>query len=129
MAYNVLTGEIGQGKKYLVAGAQSVVYNTVTYATGSTFIGVQGVSAFTYTGTGTQEVNEVLEAYASGLELVGNALDNPVFPETTNLLGFGVEVTQTSKDAILNDTTAIMGFGVEFENTDYYVQQIIERRL
>lgn len=129
MAYNVLTGEIVQGKKYLVAGVQSVVYNTVTYATGSTFVGVQGVSAFTYTGSGTQEVNEVLEFYSSGLELVGNALDNPIFPETTNLLGFGVEVTQTLKDTIFNDTTAIMGFGVEFETGDYYVQQIIERRM
>lgn len=130
MAYNVVTGEIVQGRKYLVVGTQSVIYNGNTITTGNKFTGVSGVATFTYTGSGTQEVNEVLEAYGSGIELVGNELDEPVtFPESTNLLGFGAELTQTPKDAIFNDMTIIMGFGIEFEVNDDYIVQIVERRL
>src|SRR5687767_40764 len=100
--YAVVTGGITPGVLYKVIGAQSVVYNGGTYATGSTFRGVAGVSAFTYSGSGTQEVNEVWELKGGGIEYIQNGadiIDNYyTFDQQTVLKGFAVEYVQSGAD-------------------------------
>lgn len=127
--YNVVSGEIQPNYLYRVVGGQSVVYNGITYNTNSTFIGVSGISSFTFTGSGTQIVNQLTELRGAGIELVNDSNDLPIFPETTVLRGFGVEFVQQGKDIVFNDTTTIMGFSIEFVDYPIYAFQIITRRL
>lgn len=49
----ILTGNIKAGGFYLVKGQKSIIYNTITYPTNSIFLGVDGISGYTYSGTGT----------------------------------------------------------------------------
>lgn len=49
---NILTGSIVAGAYYLVTGTKSIIYNTVTYPTGSIFLGVSGITGYTYSGVG-----------------------------------------------------------------------------
>ena len=49
----VTTGNILPGRRYLAATSGSITYNGVSYAVGTTFIGVEGVTAFTPVGGGT----------------------------------------------------------------------------
>lgn len=46
----VPSGSIAVGKTYLVVG-NNIVYNSITYTPGNTFIGITGVTTFTGTGT------------------------------------------------------------------------------
>jgi hypothetical protein len=127
--YNVVSGEIQPNYLYKVVGDQSVVYNGTAYSTNSTFRGVLGVSNFTFSGTGTQILNQLTELYGVGVEFGNDSNDLPVFPETTTLKGFGVEFVQQGKDIIFNDTTTIKGFSFEFVDHPIYAFQIITKRL
>lgn len=127
--YIITSGQIQPNHFYKVVGGQSVVYNAVTYNTGDNFRGVTGVATFTYTGSGTQEVNQLTEVLGAGIEFVLDANDLPVFPETTVLKGFGIEFVQQGKDIVFNDTTTIKGFSIEWVDHPIYAFQISTRRL
>ena len=49
----VVSGNILPGYRYLAATAGSITYNGVSYAVGTTFLGVEGVTTFTPVGGGT----------------------------------------------------------------------------
>jgi hypothetical protein len=127
MAYTITSGQVQPGVLYLVNGQQSVVYNGTTYASGTTFRGVTGTSSFTYTGTGTQSVTEVLELYAAAISFVENALDLPHFNVTTQLNSFGVEFVQNKGDMKTTDTTQINCFSVEVMDYPYLLTPIYRR--
>jgi hypothetical protein len=127
--FNVPTDAVQSGVLYRVAGEQTATYNSVAYATGSTFRGVVGFTSFTYSGSGTQIVNQVTEFASASLEYVGNSTDLPTFPESTILKGFAIEFAQQGDDIHVEETTIIKGFAIEFVDTNNYVFQILTRRL
>jgi hypothetical protein len=129
MAYSVINGQIKPGILYVVAGSQSVTYNSITYATGQQFRGISGLMNFAYSGTGTQLVNEVQEFTGGGIEFGETAVGNPSFPETTLLLGMAVEFELTDAEKIVTETTKITGFAIELIDYPIYSFEIIEARL
>lgn len=127
--YNITSGNILADVLYLVYGSQSVIYNGVTYTTDQTFRGAQSISTFTFFGTGTQIVYELLELQASALIFDENNIDYPLFPEITRLKGFEIEYQQNANDIIFNDITALNGFAMELLDYPFYSFQISETRL
>lgn len=127
--YNIVSGQIQPNYLYKVVGGKSVVYNSNTYNTYDIFRGVIGVAGFTYTGSGTEEVNQLIELLGSGIEYVEDRNDLPLFPETTELKGFGIEFVQQGKDIVFNDTTIIKGFSIEWVDYPIYAFQILTRRI
>jgi len=127
--YNISSGNIQVGILYLVYGTQSVTYNGTTYTTGQSFRGVATVSTFTFSGTGTQFVSEILELQGSAIIFDENALDKPIFLSTTNLNGFAIEYQQNANDIIFNDITTIKGFAMELLDYPFYSFAITETRL
>lgn len=126
--FNIPTNGIQSGVLYIVAGDQTATYNSVAYATGSTFRGV-GFTSFTYSGSGTQIVNQVTEFASAGIEYVGNSTDLPTFPESTILKGFAIEFMQQGDDIQVDETTIIKGFSIEYVDPNNYIFQILTRRL
>ncbi|MBB5395638.1 hypothetical protein [Mucilaginibacter sp. AK015] len=127
MAYNVLSGEIQAGILYQVVGAQSVIYNSSTYLTGQYFSGVVSEKTFTYSGTGTQGLNEILQFNGVAIEFDNEA--NISFFDTSILGGFAIEYYMNSDEQIINDITQISGFALELLDYPYYSFLIIEERL
>lgn len=128
MGYNIVSGEIASGALYYVAGTQSVVYNTSTYTTGQFFRGVPGIRVFTYSGTGTQSVNEIPELRGLSIEYVEVSADEPVYPETTAFKGFAIEYELNNDEKIVLETTKLTGFGLEFIDYPFYAFEIAETR-
>jgi len=124
--FNITSGNIVAGVLYTVYGAQSVVYNGTTYTTGQRFRGVLGVTTFTFSGTGTQLVYEVLEFTGFAIELTEASLDLPVFTDATLLNGFALEFAQNANDISFNDTTQIAGFSLELIDYPFYSFEIAE---
>jgi hypothetical protein len=129
MAYQIVSGQIQGGILYQVAGAQSVIYNSVTYTTGQRFKGIATFKTFTYSGSGSQEVNEVLELNGGAIEYVATSLDNPFFTDTIVLKGMTVEFVLSDGDRIINESTKMQGFAIEFTDYPFYSFQITETRL
>ena len=129
MAYSVLSGEILNGALYYVSGAQSVIYDTVTYTTGRYFKGVPGITEFTYSGSGTKELNVVTEIAGAGVELVGVDVDNPVFTERTIFNGFAIEYEMNEAEKAVNEVTKIAGFALELIDYPFYSFEITETKL
>lgn len=129
MFYNVPVNVIEPNVLYLVAGQQSVVYTGVTYNTNQNFRGINGVTGFIYTGTGTTIVNEVGELTGGDVVFEENSIDKPTpFPETTILHGFTIEFELNNSEKIVQDKTIINGFTIELEDYPFYAFQIIETR-
>ena len=114
---------------YQVYGVQSVTYNGITYSTGQTFRGIISVTTFTFSGTGTQLVYEVLELAASAIIFDENSLDDPVFTDTTQLSGFAIEFQQNANDIVFDDITTLKGFAIELLDYPFYSLAITEQRL
>lgn len=129
MAYQVVSGEISTGVLYSVAGAQSVTYNSVTYATGQQFRGVTNVKTFTYPGSGTQELNEVFEFAGSGVVFIQDGNDNPLFSDVTLLKGMAIEFALNDAEKIVNEVTKIQGFALELIDYPFYSFAVVEIRL
>lgn len=129
MAINISSGEIQANVLYKVVGAQSVIYNTITYTTGQVFRGVAGVTIFSYLGSGTQAVNEVPELQAGAISFAVNGLDQPVFSEVTKISGMALEFELTSAEKVFNEVTTIKGFAVELIDYPFYSFMITETRL
>lgn len=129
MAYIVVSGEIQGGLLYYVAGGQSVIYNSTTYNTGQYFRGAAGVKTFTYSGTGTMELNEVAELRGSATEYVEVSNDQPVYLETTVLKSFGIEYELNEAEKIVNEVTVIRGFALELIDYPFFSFEITENRL
>ena len=113
---------------YIVAGTQSVIYSGTTYTTNQEFRGVSGVTGFTFTGSGTQLVYEVLELFDSGVEFQTNSTDYPNFTDTTVISGFTVEFSLNLSEEIVPDMTEITGFDIELVAYPFYAFSIIETR-
>lgn len=129
MFYNVPTNSIEGNVLYVVAGQQSVIYSGLTYNTSQNFRGINGVTGFTYTGTGTTIVYEVEELRGSGLVFKENLVDKPIsFPDITMLNGFSIEFELNNNEKIVQDITIINGFSIELENYPFYAFQIVETR-
>jgi hypothetical protein len=124
MNYNVLTGDIIPFYLYVVAGGKSIIYDSVTYSTGQRFRGVQGVETFTYSGAGSQILNQVSELQSLSLEY----LDSPIFPESTTMKGFAVEYEINKAEYTVTDVTVIKGFALEMTDFPFYVFEITETR-
>jgi len=129
MAYNVVSGDIITGVLYYVAGGKSVVYNTLTYTTGQYFRGVNNITTFTFSGTGSGEINEVTELRGAAFELVGVSGDQPVFPDVTELKGFAIEYELNDAEKVVNEVTKITGFALELIDYPFYSFEITETRL
>ncbi|MDB4918774.1 hypothetical protein [Mucilaginibacter sp.] len=129
MAYQVVSGEVQSGVLYMIVGDQSVTYNAITYTTGQRFRGVAGVRFFTYSGTGAQEVNEILELVGGGIELVENLIDQPAYADITQLNGMGIEFSLNDAEKIVNEVTKITGFALELIDYPFYSWPITETRL
>lgn len=56
---SIATGSIVEGNYYIVKGQKSIIYNSITYATGSIFKGVNGVVGYTFSGTGILLLNQL----------------------------------------------------------------------
>lgn len=128
MAYIITSGQIQDGVLYLVNGQQSVVYNGNTYAPGAQFRGVQGVSTFTYSGSGTQSVTESVELKCFSIGLVQNALDYTYPAVQTVLNAFSVQVVQNKSDLKATDTTTINSFAVEMKDWPGFASAIINKK-
>lgn len=125
--YNIVSGAIERGVLYIVYGAQSAIYNGTTYTTGQTFRGIASVSAYTFSGSGTQFVYEVLELAGTSIEFVENLIDKAaVYPDTTVLNGFAIEFKQNAKDIVFDDVTVLNGFAIELIDYPFYSFEIIE---
>lgn len=120
MNYIVQSGEIIPGVTYVNTGVASVVYNSITYTSGEQFTGVASFNTFTYSGSGSQIVNEVLQLKGAGLGVQENAVDQPVFPDPTALTGFSVEYYMNEDEDIVPDVTQINGFGIELIDYPFY---------
>lgn len=129
MAYNVVSGDIINGQLYYVAGTQSVVYNTSIYTTGQFFRGVPGVRTFTYSGSGTQVVNEIAEIRGASIEYLEVVIDQPIYTEVTTFKGFAVEYELNDSEKAVQETTRLTGFGLEFVDYPFYSFEITETRL
>ncbi|HWZ35390.1 MAG TPA: hypothetical protein VNW51_04485 [Mucilaginibacter sp.] len=129
MAYSIITGEINYNVLYVVGGTQSVVYNSITYTTGQQFRGVPNVRTFTYSGTGTQAVYEILELWEGSLEYVGSGVDQPSYPDVITISGFAVEYSLNDAEKIVQETTKIQGFAIELIDYPFYSFEIFETRL
>lgn len=112
MAYNVPTNAIEANFLYVNIGAQDVVYNSITYTTGQVFTGVSGIATFTYSGSGSQIVNEVEIFKGGNIEFVNN-VDISVYPET--LVWYGADVT-FFPDPVFNDIETIKGADLEIDS-------------
>lgn len=126
MTYSVITGEINYNVLYIVAGAKSVIYNSVTYLTGQQFRGVQGVRSFTYSGAGTQALYEVFELTASVIEYAESGSDLPVYADETLIRGFTIEYELTDAEKSVRETTKITGFSIELIDYPFYSFEIVE---
>ncbi|MDB5011506.1 MAG: hypothetical protein JWQ06_2295 [Mucilaginibacter sp.] len=93
------------------------------------FRGVPGITTFTYSGTGTQIVNEVTEFRGGGIELIENAVDIPAFADITLLKGIAVEFALNDAEKKVNEVTKITGFALELIDYPFYSFEIIEKRL
>jgi hypothetical protein len=125
--YNIASGYIEDGVLYTVFGGQSVTYNGTTYNTGQSFRGVAGVYSFTFSGTGTQLVYELLEFKGAAIHFHENSLDLPVFPDPTVFKGFGIEYMQNANDILYNEITNLNGFAMEILDYPFYGFQITKR--
>lgn len=129
--YNVATNMIRFGVLYKVIGGQSVTYNSVLYATGSTFRGVYNVNTFNYSGTGTQEVNELIELQGKSIEYEQNGEDvTTYFPNDPpiKLIGTDIEYVQSDADIYILENTTIKGFAIEFIDDHAHVTHIHKRK-
>lgn len=96
---NIITGNIQVGSFYLVEGQKSIIYNAVTYPTGSIFQGITGITGYTYSGVGTlllyklsviKRANRLTEEeylyQVLNNSLEETAIDSPVSALSTNIL-------------------------------------------
>jgi len=127
--YNITNGNILRDISYVVYGTQSVTYNGVTYTSGQIFRGVSNITTFTFSGSGTQLIYEILELRGGTLEFTENELDNPTFLSTTILSGFTIECFQNGGDISFNDVTVLDGFSLELLDYPFYSFSITEKRL
>lgn len=128
MAYTIVSGQIQDGVLYLVNGQQSVTYNGSTYAAGSQFRGIQGVTTFTYSGSGTQSVTEVVELKSFSIGLVQNSLDF-IYPKVnTTLNSFSIQIVQNKSDLKSTDTTQINCFTVQMKDWPGFASTIINKK-
>lgn len=129
MAYQILSGEIQPDVLYEVVGTQSVTYNFISYSTGQQFKGIRTIKTFTYSGTGTQDVNEVLQLFGGAIEYVETSIDNSSFADNTLLKGMAVEFALNDAEKIVNEVTKIQGFAIELIDYPFYSFEIMETRL
>ena len=127
--YNISSGNILGGVLYIVWGTNSVIYNGTTYMSGQVFRGVPSITNFTFSGSGTQLVYEVLELQGAALEFSENGLDQPIYSTTTTLNGFAIEYVQNANDISFNDKTILNAFSMELLDYPFYSFQITEKRL
>jgi hypothetical protein len=127
--YNISSGNIESNKLYIVYGTQSVSYNGQVYTTGQNFKGITSISTFTFFGSGTQIVYEVLELKGGEISFALNALDVPIFLEMLILKGCAIEYVQTANDIEFGDLTALNGFAMELLDYPFYSFTITETRL
>lgn len=126
--YNVPTNAIEAFILYVNAGDQSVVYNSNTYTTGQTFTGVTGVTSFTYTGSGTQIVNEVEQLQGASVEQRILPIDANPYPQTETFFGGEIEFILNKNELIVNDSQILKGAEVEFTYLSNPFSSITTRR-
>jgi hypothetical protein len=129
MAYQISSGEIAPGVLYLVIGEQSVTYNSATYIQGQVFRGIIGAKTFTYSGLGSQGVNEVLELSTFAVEYIENSIDQPLYTGTTLLKGMSIELTLNDSEKTVPETTKIQGFALELIDYPFFSFEITEIRI
>jgi hypothetical protein len=129
MAYQILSGEIQPNALYEVVGTQSVIYNFIGYSTGQRFKGIRAIKTFTYSGSGTQEVNEVFQLLGGTIEYVETSIDNTSFADKTLLKGMSVEFALNDAEKVKSEVTKIKGFSIEVIDYPFYSFEIIETRL
>lgn len=127
--YNISSGYILENVLYIVYGSQSVTYNAVTYTTGQTFRGIRSITAFTFSGTGTQLVYELSELRGSTIAFDENAIDSSLFSDTTKISGTAIEYQQNANDIVFTDITVLKGFTMELLDYPFYSFLITETRL
>lgn len=127
--YNITSGNILRDILYLVYGTQSVIYNGTTYVAGQTFRGVSSITAFTFSGTGTQLVYEVMELKGANIIFDENTLDNPISSDITKLSDFAIEYQQNTNDITFNDITTLKGFAIELLDFPFYSFEVTETRI
>lgn len=107
--FSVSSGGISEGVKYRVVGEQSVTYNSVLYTTGQIFTGVNGITTFAYSGTGTQIVNRVFELKSISVETPQKEPNSDVYTKT-KLAGISVAVVPVP---MFPDAIKLMGISIE----------------
>lgn len=130
MDFNVTSGNIQANVLYIVIGAQSVTYNSITYTTGQTFRGINGITTYTLSGgIGSVELDEVLELFGNRISFKENSIDQPVNTDITMLNGFSIEFDLNDAEKIVNEVTTLKGFGIELLDYPFYAFEITETRL
>jgi hypothetical protein len=124
MNSNILSGDIIPSYLYKVAGGKSVTYNSVSYSTGQTFRGMPGVKVFTYSGTGSEILNQVSELCSFNLEYE----NSPELSDTTAINGFAIEFEMNKEEYAVSDVTVIKGFALEMTDFPFYAFEITETR-
>jgi hypothetical protein len=127
--FNITSGNIQSDRLYLVYGSQNVTYNDITYSSGQQFRGVADLTTYSFSGSGTQLVYEVLEEQGVAIVYEENLLDNPIFPDTTLLIGFAIEFQQNANDIGFNDVTLLNSFAIELIDFPFYSFAVTEIRL
>jgi len=97
---------IAPGQRYIVIN-NSITYNTVVYASGSEFVGLDGVT--TYTGSGS--ACEIIEISAASIAAF--VLEDPVYPERLLVQDSSLEITQNITDVIFPERLTLYSSGIE----------------
>jgi len=128
---SIISGQIVAGAKYLVTGEQSVNYNGHQYTTGQNFRGVINVKTFTWSGSGTQGLEEICEMKGANILFEPNFVDKRDyrFNEPMKLKGFSVLFEMNDSDKRYLDKTRIFGASVLFEHTPLRTHSVTSRRL
>ncbi|QHS56057.1 hypothetical protein GWR56_11125 [Mucilaginibacter sp. 14171R-50] len=128
MAYKVLSGELVLGVLYYISGSQSVIYDSSIYNSGLYFR-AGTLKTYSYTGVGSQEVNEVAEIRGLALEYFEIRSDQPNYNESTIFKGFSLEYDLNEAEKTVNETTKIQSCAIELTDYPFFALSITEKRL
>lgn len=126
--YNVLTDEIQANVLYKVIGEKSVIYDEITYNTDDTFRGIQGITTFEYTGSGTEFVTELTELYGTSL-VFEQTIEDRAFPfEETGIEGMAIVFELNEAEKIVQEVTRLTGMSITLLDYPFYSYVINEER-
>ncbi|MGN7988656.1 hypothetical protein ACTJKC_15010 [Pedobacter sp. 22226] len=126
--YIVQSGEISPDRLYEVIGTKSVIYNGETFDTGDSFRGVYGITDFSYTGSGSEQLTELSEIRGSSILFEVSDGERNFEIEQTSVQGMSMIFELNNEEKIVQETTEIKGMSITLADFPYYAFQWTETR-